>query len=222
MNNIKNIAIYGAGGFGKEIACLINLINKNDIIWNIIGYFDDDIYKKGTFFYGFEVIGGIEELNNITEPISIVFSIGNPSIVKNIFERINNINISYPNIISTDCIFLDSNTTKLGKGNIIMPQSLISCNVRISDFNLMNCGTSIGHDTMIGSYNSFMSYSKISGEVTIGDSNYFGACSLVLQRKNIGNFTTIGANSVVMRNTVDENTYLGNPAVKILKPKSNI
>jgi UDP-3-O-[3-hydroxymyristoyl] glucosamine N-acyltransferase len=86
----------------------------------------------------------------------------------------------------------------------------------------MNCGTSIGHDTMIGSYNSFMSYSKISGEVTIGDSNYFGACSLVLQRKNIGNFTTIGANSVVMRNTVDENTYLGNPAVKILKPKSNI
>jgi serine acetyltransferase len=67
-----------------------------------------------------------------------------------------------------------------------------------------------------------MSYSKISGEVTIGDSNYFGAFSLVLQRKNIGNFTTIGANSVVMRNTVDENTYLGNPAVKILKPKSNI
>jgi len=25
-----------------------------------------------------------------------------------------------------------------------------------------------------------------------------------------------------MRNTEDDNTYLGNPAVKILKPKSNI
>jgi acetyltransferase-like isoleucine patch superfamily enzyme len=67
-----------------------------------------------------------------------------------------------------------------------------------------------------------MSYSKISGEVCIGDSNYFGACSLVLQQKMIGNNTIIGASSVVMRNTEDENTYLGNPAVKILKPKLNI
>lgn len=219
---MNKIAIYGAGGFGKEVACLISSINQNDNIWNIIGYFDDNIDKKGSCFYGFEVIGGIEELNKITEPISIVFSIGNPIIVKKIIERISNINISYPNIISPDCIFLDSNTTKLGKGNLIMPQSLISCNVSISDFNLMNCGTSIGHDSMIGSYNSFMSYSKISGEVTIGDSNYFGACSLVLQRKNIGSFTTIGASSVIMRNTDDHNTYLGNPALKILKPKQNI
>jgi UDP-3-O-[3-hydroxymyristoyl] glucosamine N-acyltransferase len=85
----------------------------------------------------------------------------------------------------------------------------------------MNCGISIGHDSKIGSFNSFMSYSKISGEVTIGDSNYFGACSLVLQQKKIGSNTVIGASSVIMRNTEDENTYLGNPAVKILKPKSN-
>ena len=42
-----------------------------------------------------------------------------------------------------------------------------------------------------------------------------------LRKKMIGNNTIIGASSVVMRNTEDENTYFGNPAVKILKPKSN-
>jgi sugar O-acyltransferase (sialic acid O-acetyltransferase NeuD family) len=218
---MNNIAIYGAGGFGKEVACLINLINKNEEIWNLIGYFDDNI-KKANKFNHLDIIGGVDQLNKFPEQLSIIFSIGNPTIVQKIYKNIYNTNILFPNIISPDCIFLDSNNIKLGKGNLIMPQSLISCNVSIGDFNLLNCGISLGHDSKIGSFNSFMSYSKISGEVCIGDSNYFGACSLVLQQKMIGNNTIIGASSVVMRNTEDENTYLGNPAVKILKPKLNI
>ena len=219
---MNKIAIYGAGGFGKEVACLINLINQKEKLWDIVGYFDDDIEKRNTIFNGYKVLGSIDDLNNITESISIVFSIGNPKIIKRIINKLHNSYILFPNIISTDCIFLDPNSIKFGQGNLIMPQSLISCNVMFGDFNLMNCGVSIGHDTTIGSYNSFMSYAKISGEVNIIDSNYFGAFSLILQQKNIGSNTVIGASSVIMKNTEDDNTYLGNPAVKILKPKLNI
>jgi len=218
---MNNIAIYGAGGFGKEVASLINFINKKEKRWRLVGYFDDNNERKGKKFNEFDIIGGIEVLNKIIEPLSIIFSISNPTIVNNILRKIHNLNISFPNIISPDCIFLDEQSASLGQGNLIMPQSLISCNVSIGDFNLLNCGVSLGHDSKIGSFNSFMSYSKISGEVCIGDSNYFGACSLVLQQKIIGNKTVIGASSVIMRNTEDENTYLGNPAVKILKPKFN-
>ena len=219
---MNKIAIYGAGGFGKEVACLINLINQKKPIWDLIGFLDDNFEKTGTSFFNLELLGGLDELNKFVEPLSIIFSIGNPSVIQKICKKINNNNILFPNIISPDCIFLDPININLGKGNLIMPQSLISSNVKIGDFNLMNCGVSIGHDTTIGSYNSFMSYSKISGGVNIVDSNYFGACSLILQQKSIGSNTVIGASSVIMRNTEDDNTYLGNPAVKILKPKSNI
>lgn len=218
---MNNIAIYGAGGFGNEISCLINFINKITPTWNLLGFFDDNYKNKNSSFFGSKILGGINELNDYNEPLSLVFSIGNPIAVNNIVNKINNIHIFFPNLISPDCIFFDTDSFTIGKGNIIMPQSLISCNVTLGDFNLMNCGISIGHDSMIGSFNSFMSYSKISGQVNIGDSNYFGACSLVLQQKIIGNKTVIGASSVIMRNTEDENTYLGNPAVKILKPNLN-
>lgn len=42
---MKDIAIYGAGGFGREVACLIERINKarETPIWNFIGFFDDGI-----------------------------------------------------------------------------------------------------------------------------------------------------------------------------------
>ena len=43
MAHIKDIAIYGAGGFGREVACLIRIINESlkEPRWNIIGFFDD-------------------------------------------------------------------------------------------------------------------------------------------------------------------------------------
>ena len=38
---MKKIAIIGAGGFGREVACLINAINEKSKEWDFIGFFDD-------------------------------------------------------------------------------------------------------------------------------------------------------------------------------------
>lgn len=38
---MKKIAIYGAGGFGREVAFLIDDINKVNPQYEFIGYFDD-------------------------------------------------------------------------------------------------------------------------------------------------------------------------------------
>ncbi|MDZ5001311.1 hypothetical protein GNF79_20095, partial [Clostridium perfringens] len=39
-SNIKNIVIVGAGGFGREVAWLIEEINKKELQWNILGFID--------------------------------------------------------------------------------------------------------------------------------------------------------------------------------------
>lgn len=218
---MKDIAIYGAGGFGREVACLINSINWIEPKWNLIGFFDDDINKKGNKNEFGIILGGIEELNAFEKPLSIVISIGIPSSVAQIVDKISNDLIDFPNIIAPDIIFMDNSFLSIGKGNLIMFQSLISCNVSIGDFNLFNCGVSLGHEAKVGSYNALMSYVKISGEVTIENLNYFGVCSVVLQGIKIGNRTTIGTNSVIMRRTKDFTTYLGNPAIEIIKPNVN-
>ena len=33
FKNMKDIAIYGAGGFGKEVACIVNLLNEKKSQW---------------------------------------------------------------------------------------------------------------------------------------------------------------------------------------------
>lgn len=210
---MRDIAIYGAGGFGREIACAIHRFNIQKATWNLVGFFDDGIIKGSHNEYG-EIIGGLEELNRWDKSIDVLIAIGTSSIRKSIYEKIDNDLIHFPNFI-LDFACADSENYYLGKGNIVLG-GFFSCNVQISNFNVFNGGVVLGHDDEIGSYNTFMPGTRISGSVKIGDENFFGVGSIVLQELHIGNRVRIGAGSVLMRKTKDDNLYIGNPA-KIFK-----
>ena len=211
---MKDIAIYGAGGFGREVACLVRMINESKEVpeWNLIGFFDDSIEIDSCNEYG-KILGGIHELNSWDKPLSIIIATGSPKSVVKIVSQIGNPQIDFPNLFSPDTIFLDKERISFGKGNLICSGCLFSCNVHIGDFNTFNGFITIGHDTNIGSFNSLMPAVRISGEVNIGERNFFGVSSVVLQRIKIGNDTVIGANSTILRKTKDGNTYVGNPAL---------
>lgn len=211
---MKDIAIYGAGGFGREIACLIQRINMVEATWNFVGFFDDGLTKGASNTYG-TVLGCMDDLNNWNGELAIVVAIGNPVVLKMIIEKIANPKIYFPNIISPDLIYLDESSLEMGKGNIICPRCLLSCNVKIGNFNIFNGYIPIGHDTSIGSYNVIMPSVNISGEVVIGDCNFMGVSSAILQQIKMGHNVRVGAGSVIIRKTKDNTLYVGNPAIKM-------
>lgn len=214
---MKDIAVFGAGGFGREIACLIRLVNESleKPKWNFIGFFDDNAELKGSSNEYGNILGGKAELNAWNTPLDIAIAIGNPKVVKLIAESINNPLIDFPNIIAPNVTFLDRNNIRMGKGNILCTNCMVSCNVTIGNFNLFNGYIPIGHDTEIGNYNVIMPSCNISGGVKMEDCNFMGVQSVVLQYLKIGNGVRVGANSVIMRNTKDGLLYMGNPAKKI-------
>ena len=193
----------------------IKLINIKEPKWNLIGFYDDNQSLWGTETGYGVVLGGIDALNTKQDPLSIIIAIGVPQILKKVVGKINNSLVDYPNIIAPSVTFLDDASVRMGKGNIICSSCLLSCNISIGDFNVMNGFIPIGHDTTIGNYNVIMPSTNISGGVTIGDENFLGVKSTVLQYVKIGNNVRLGAGSVVMRNTKDNNLYMGNPATKV-------
>lgn len=208
---MKEIAIFGAGGFGREIACIINQINQENHSWNLIGFFDDG-YERGTCNEYGEILGKTEDLNQWPKPLSVVFAIGNPKTLRGVVENVVNPLVDYPNLVAPNVFMYDVNSLKMGKGNVICPNSVISCNIMMGDFNLLNVFTQIGHDTELGNYNIVMPSVNISGGIKIGNGNLFGVKSTILQYKKIGNDVTIAPGSVLSRNAKDGRLYLGNPA----------
>ena len=212
---MKDIAIYGAGGFGREIACLLNQINDVKPLWNIIGFFDDGVTVGVENRYG-KVLGNLQALNQYQESLSIVIAIATPKYLKKLSESITNPNIDFPNIIAPNVNIFDKSVFKIGRGNLIFFGCRLSCDVSIGNFNLFNGAVSLGHDVNLGDYNVLQPSVRISGDSTVGNENFFGVQSLVLQGLKIGNNTRIGVGSVVMRNTKDNFLYMGNPAKKII------
>lgn len=212
--NMKDVAIYGAGGLGREIACLLRKINEKEATWNLIGFFDDGKILGSSNEYG-KILGNLDWLNTWDTDLHVIMAIGSPHFIKHITEKITNPHIRFPNIIyGFSCA--DKNNLSLGRGNVITGNTHFSCNVRVGDFNLFNGSIVLGHDVCIGSYNVLMPAVRISGETMIGDGNLFGVNSIVLQQLKIGSGVRLGAGSVLMHKPKDNSLYIGNPA-KIFK-----
>ena len=113
---MEKIAIIGAGGFGRELKCLIDDINKISPKYNLIGFYDDNL-PFGTFINGIEVLGGIKELNVVTEKLNIVLGVGEPKVKERIISKISNLNVVFPNLIHPSVI-VSNDYVDLGKGNI--------------------------------------------------------------------------------------------------------
>ena len=213
--NMKDIAIYGAGGFGKEVLTLINDINKVEKLWNIVGFFDDGC-KKGDIINGITVLGTTQDLNNWNKEISVVIAIGNTIVKKKIIDNINNQYVDYPTIIHPTVLIGDQNYVKIGKGCIICANNIITTNIEIGDFVILNLACTVGHDTTIGNYTAFMPTCNISGEVKINDCVYCGTGVKIINQLEIGENSVIGAGAVVVKD-VEANTVVAGVPAKVLR-----
>ena len=209
---MKKIAIFGAGGLGRETVCFLNILNKEGADWNFIGFFDDGVDKGTQVSHFGEVLGGVDEINSYQNELAVIIAIGSPSSVRSVRERILNKHVYFPNIIASSVEFTDEQTLTMGEGNIIGGNCRFTCDVHIGSFNLFNSGVIVGHDAEIGDYNIFMPEVRVSGETKIGNCNLFGIASIILQRIKVGNNLRLGAGSVLMTKPKENSLYMGNPA----------
>lgn len=211
---MKDILIYGFGGLGREVACIINHINGLAPTWNIIGFVDDGIEVGAECKYG-RVLGGMDVLNAWETPISVAIAVGSPKYLEQLSSKITNPLVEFPNIIAPNVFFFDKESVAFGKGNIVTFDCRFSCNVKIGDFNVLDGCISLGHDVELGSYNMLFPEVRISGQTTIGDKNFFGSRCFAAQCLKIGNDNRFGAGSFVLRKIKDGGLYMGNPAKKV-------
>lgn len=207
---MKNLAIYGAGGLGRETALLIRQINARSPQWNILGYYDDAI-AKGTIIDGSLVLGGLNDLNGLKVPLDLVVSISDPELRKKVVDGVMNVNIQFPSLMHPACEAGDGNN-KFGKGCILSAGVILTTGIQLGDFVIVNLSSTLGHDVRIGEFSSVMPGCSISGNVKIGERTMIGTGARILQNLNIGAHCKVGAGAVVTRDIGDAKTVVGVPA----------
>lgn len=217
---MRDIMIVGAGGLGREVVWLIRRINeKNDTKWNILGFVDDGV-EAGTQVQGFTVLGDTDYLQSYEKNVHVVCAIAKSTIKRKVIEKLQtNTNISFPNLIDPSVICADS--AIFGIGSIVCANSVVSVNVQINDFVLIDWNCTVGHEAILESYTTLYPGVRVSGDTVIGKETEIGTGSCIIQGKTIGQNAVIGAGAVVVRDIPENCTAVGNPA-KVIKTGSAI
>lgn len=209
---MEKIAIVGAGGFAREILTLINDINKVNPLYEVVGFVDSDKSKN---IHGLPVIGDDDEVNATTEPLSVVIAVGEPHLKEKIQRKFTNELISFPTLVHPSVIIGDKESVKIGKGCIICAGNILTTDINLHNFITLNLACTVGHDTEIADYSSFMPSVNISGEVNAGKGVYVGTGAKIINQVEIGEGTIVGAGAVVAKSLPANCTAVGIPAKPI-------
>lgn len=209
---MKDVVIIGAGGFAREVAWLIEEINKKNEQWNILGFIDDNTENIEKSLNGYKIIGNTDYLNEMNKNIYAVIAIGNGKIRKKVVEKLKKRKFGiliHPNVSISDSI-------SIGEGSIICSGNILTVNINIGKHVIINLDCTIGHDAVIENFSTFLPGTNLSGETIVEECSTLGTGSTVIQGVKIGKNVMVGAGAVVIRDISDDSTAVGNPA-RIIK-----
>ena len=93
---MQDILIYGAGGFGMEVAWLIEDINRVKPTWQLVGFIDDDAKKWGQKFNGQLSHKLPKRAKEFAFPHAVAIAIGDSNQRASLVERLRPLNLFFP------------------------------------------------------------------------------------------------------------------------------
>lgn len=103
-------------------------------------------------------------------------------------------------------------TKNIGENCFIMENNVIQPYVSIGNNVIFWSGNHIGHHGTIGNNIFFSSHVVLSGNCIVEDFTWFGVNCTIRDQLTIAKGCVIGMGSIVTKNTIENKTYIGNPA----------
>jgi len=210
---MEKIGIIGAGGFGREVLCLIkDVYNLSDTeaSENVCFIETDDLWSQ-------REVNGINVLSmsgfNFEES-RIVIAIGDPLKRKKISELIPK-NAKYITLIHPSVIM--SKWVEIGYGSIICAGTILTCNIKLGNHAHLNLHTTVGHDIIAGDFFTTAPAVNISGKCKFGHSVYCGTNVSFRENLFITDNVVVGMGAVVVKDITVSGVYIGNPLRRIDK-----
>ena len=207
---LRKLAIYGAGGLGRETALLIQQINAKSHQWDLIGFFDDGL-TQGASVDRWKVLGGMRNVLEVSDPIGMVVAIADSAVRNAVVSKMTNTHLHFPSVIHPGCQLGDENNI-LGDGCILSAGVILTTGIEVGKFVIINLQSTLGHDGRIGDYVTVMPGCSISGNVRIGNGCMIGTGARILQNLSLGNHCKVGAGAVVTDSFGEGKTIIGIPA----------
>lgn len=215
----QSIAIFGAGGFGREVFQIIldiNAQNPEKPVWMTEGFLVDPEYV-GVKVQGLPTLNALEWLR--AHPATqVVVAVGSSVQRRRIVEKIKaaSSNTLFATLVHPRAWI--GRGVKLGDGCVVCAGSLLTTDIGLGDHVHVNIGATIGHDAALADYVTLNPSVNVSGNVKIGEGCEIGTGSVLIPQLSVGQWSIAGAASVITKSVPANVTVVGAPA-KVIKER---
>lgn len=210
---VQDLVILGAGGLAREVAFLVEEINRAAPRFRVLGFAEAGRSGVGRRVGKYSIHCGEDDVLEMN--VAAAIGVGEPAIIQKIAERFESRpNVTFPNLVHPGTIW-DEEAIDLGQGNIICAGSILTTGLRIGSFNYLNLACTYGHDVEVGSFSVINPGANISGGVHIGNGVLVGTGATILQYLEVGDRARVGAGAVVTRRVEPGTTVVGVPAREV-------
>ena len=211
---MKKIVLIGAGGLGREVAQMIEEINRRENIYELLGFLDDGKqFGSDVSINGYLWLGNSDWILDHKDDVVCNCTIGNSSLRAKIQRRLMNQGVKFETIKALTAGV--AKHSEIGAGCVLGWDVGISVNCKIGNGVLLNDGVRVGHDVIIGDYSAVMPDTGISGCCVIGEEVDIGGHAFIVPGRKVGDKARVAAGSIVFSNVKAGTTVLGNPAKRM-------
>lgn len=204
------IAILGAGGMAREVFWYLKHSNYEEFI------FVDEHAADSAMVIGCKTIPLIRDWDfSKFKDYQFLVGVGTPEIKRSLVQKAIKAGLTpAPTFIHPKAVVEDA---RFGLGGIIAPGCVVTCNVQIGNYVILNFNSTVGHDSVIGDFVQANPGCHISGNVVLEDDVNLGTGTAVIQGVRVAKGVVTGAQAAVVKDILEPGTYVGVPAKPLSK-----
>jgi sugar O-acyltransferase (sialic acid O-acetyltransferase NeuD family) len=205
---MKRLIIVGAGGFGRELYVWAGQHPECGRAWTIAGFLDDNplaLVPFGSFAPVLSLSGHKPSADNL-----YLVGLGMPELKEKLVAPLVSAGAEFLTFVHPQALV--GARVKLGQGVVICPGAILSVDIEVGDFAMVNLNCTIGHDASLGPWTSLSAQCDITGHVRVADRVFMGSRASVIPEKSIGSRAIVGAGAVVCSDVPADVTVVGIPA----------